>query len=160
MCWPMAPGSDQAAPAQVQSMLDSWYTAQIRHSRHLSRWYQTHNHNNNESSHSTTKNHTNQPHRRRGIQLTLNDYLGYEETAAFGSLPGPINPDEMLCLVGCNLDGVNPFGNNAKLGTAVVRLKHLQSGSACLIETNVEWHKYEYRNTTRSVFLKTSGPQG
>jgi hypothetical protein len=60
-------------------------------------------------------------------------------------------------MVGCNVDGVKPFGINEKLETTAVRLRHLQAGSACLIKTNVEWHKYEYINTTASVFRKEFG---
>jgi hypothetical protein len=117
-CWPTARGRDQAAPTQTQSTLDSWYTTQIRRSGHPRRWNQTHN--NNSSSQPTTANQTNEPRRRRGIKVTLNDYLGYEETAAFGSYPGPINTDETLCLVGDNVNSVKTFGTNEKLRSSAV----------------------------------------
>jgi hypothetical protein len=60
-------------------------------------------------------------------------------------------------MVGCHVDGIKTFGITEKLEITDVRLRHLQAGSACLIKTNVEWHRYEYRNTTGGVSRKEFG---
>jgi hypothetical protein len=122
-------------------MLDNWYTNHIHRRRHLVRSYQSHK--NDFPTQLATSNQTNQSH-----QLTLNDYMDYEEIAAFVSCPGPINTDETLRLVGGNVAGVKSFVNNDKLGSDAVTLIHLQAGSA---------HKYEFRNSADNIFRTEFG---
>jgi hypothetical protein len=55
-------------------------------------------------------------------------------------------------LISGNVNGVRPFVVIEKLGGAAVKIRHLETGSTSLIETNVEWHRYEYRNKTISTF--------
>jgi hypothetical protein len=67
------------------------------------------------------------------------------QQSAFGNMVGPINTDEAWMLIGVNVNGINPFGVNEKLGGTAIKLRHIQAGSSSLIETNVEWQRYEYR---------------
>jgi hypothetical protein len=54
--------------------------------------------------------------------------------------------------IGGNVYGIKPFTLNEKLGVTAIKCWYIQAGPFILIETNVEWHRYEYREKAESTF--------
>jgi hypothetical protein len=69
-------GGEAAPPTRTQATLDTWFHVQNRRRRLLCRGYRSARYSDNSPTpHSTT--HSN----RRGTQLRLDDYIGYNESA-------------------------------------------------------------------------------
>jgi hypothetical protein len=54
-------------------------------------------------------------------------------------------------------NGLKPFGEPPDLISGFKNLRKLQAGGISLIETNVEWKKYDYRAKTEKILRKTFG---
>jgi hypothetical protein len=50
------------------------------------------------------------------------------------------------------VNGIKPFDVKEKLGGTAVKLRHMHARSVSLVETNVEWHWYEYREKAELTF--------
>jgi hypothetical protein len=152
MCRRETPGRAPAASTRTQSTLDSWYNVQVRRRRNLRRGRHQVSYNN----HNTTQNSTTNPRRR--TQLRLDDYIGYNDSAqSWINSPAPINEDETFRLVGSNANGIKPYGDLVEFIPIVERLKSLQAGSVLLNETNVEWHRWQHRETAKKLLRNTFG---
>jgi hypothetical protein len=55
------------------------------------------------------------------------------------------------------VNGLRPFGDMASLVTVAERLRALQTESVEFSEKNVEWHKYELRESMQKLFTKACG---
>jgi hypothetical protein len=76
---------------------------------------------------------------RRGTQLRLDDYIGYNESAqSWVNSPAPINENETWRIAGGNSNGVKPYDDMKELIPIVERIRNLQAGRILLNETNVE----------------------
>jgi hypothetical protein len=90
MCRPTTPVRAPVTSTCTQSMLDSWYNVQVRRRRNLRGGRHSVSYNN----HTTTQNTTTIPRRR--TQLSLDDYIGYNDSAqSWSYAPAPINEDEI-----------------------------------------------------------------
>jgi hypothetical protein len=58
---------------------------------------------------------------------------------------------------GGNINGLKPFGEHPDLISGLKNLRKLQAGGISLIETNVEWEKYDYRANTEKLLRKSFG---
>jgi hypothetical protein len=54
------------------------------------------------------------------------------------------------------VNGMTPFGAQEELITPASNLRGIQAGG-CLLETNTEWKRYEYRRSTEALLRKTFG---
>jgi hypothetical protein len=154
MCCRATPGRAPAASNRTQSTLDSWYNVQVRCHRNLRRG----RHQVSYKNHNTTQNGTTTLW--RSTPLRLDDYMRYNESAqSWINAPAPINEDETFRLVGGNANGIKPCGDLAACIPIVERLKSLQAGSVLLNKTNVEWYRWEHRETAHNYSATLSTGQ-
>jgi hypothetical protein len=66
----------------------------------------------------------------------------------WGNSPEAINDRSIYHHYGGNINGLKPFGEHPDLISGLKNLRKLQSRGISLIETNVEWKKYDYRANT------------
>jgi hypothetical protein len=66
----------------------------------------------------------------------------------WGNIPEPIDERSVYRHYGGNINGLKPFGEHSDLISGIKNLGNLQAGGLSLIETNIEWKKYEYRENT------------
>jgi hypothetical protein len=74
-----------------------------------------------------------------------------------GNSPEAISERSIYLHYGGNISGLKPFGEQTDLISGLKNLRKLQSGGIRLIETNVEWKKYDYRSNTEKLLCKTFG---
>jgi hypothetical protein len=154
MCCRETPGRAPVASTRTQSTLESWYNVQVRRHRNLRRGRHQVSYNN----HNTTQNSTTTPWHR--TQLRLDDYIRYNESAQIWiNAPAPINEYQTFWLVGGNANGIKPYGDLSEFIPIVERLKSLQAGSVLLNETNVEWYRWEHRETAKKILRTTLAGQ-
>jgi hypothetical protein len=67
----------------------------------------------------------------------------------------PIDGKCILRHVGGNINGMMPSNNDKWMTAMAGKLKGLQAGSLRMIETNVEWKHFQYRETTNQLLKKT-----
>jgi hypothetical protein len=77
--------------------------------------------------------------------------------AVLGNSPEAINERSIYRNYGGNINGLKPFGKHTDLISGLQNLRKLQAGGISLIETNVEWKKYDYRANTEKLLRKTFG---
>jgi hypothetical protein len=75
----------------------------------------------------------------------------------WGNSPEAINERLLYRHYGGNINGLKPFGEHPDLISGLKNLRRLQVGGISLIETNVEWKKYDYRANTEKILRKTFG---
>jgi hypothetical protein len=71
--------------------------------------------------------------------------------------PEAINERSIYRHYGGNINGLKPFGEHPNLISGLKNLRKLQAGGRSLIETNVEWKKYDYRANTEKLIRKKIG---
>jgi hypothetical protein len=133
-------GGEAARPTRTQATLGTWFYVQNRRRCLLRRGYISARYSDNSPTPQSTT-HSN----RRGTQLRLNDYIGYNKSAqSWVNSPAPINENETWRIAGGNSNGSKPYDYMNELIPIVERLKYLQAGGILLNEINVEWHKWEH----------------
>jgi hypothetical protein len=75
----------------------------------------------------------------------------------WGNSPEAINERSIYRHYGGNINGLKPFGEHPDLISGLKKLRKLQAGGISLIETNVEWKKYDYRANTEKLLRKLLG---
>jgi hypothetical protein len=73
------------------------------------------------------------------------------------SIPEAINGRSIYRHYGGNINILKPFDEHPDLIAGLKKLRRLQAGGISLIETNVEWKKYDYRANTEKLLSKTFG---
>jgi hypothetical protein len=71
--------------------------------------------------------------------------------------PEAINERSIYRHYGGNINGLKLFGEHPDLISGLKNLRRLQAGGISMIETNVEWKKYDYRANTEKLLRKTFG---
>jgi hypothetical protein len=75
----------------------------------------------------------------------------------WGNSPEAINDRSIYQHYGGNINGLKPFGEHPDLISGFKNLRRLQAGRISLIETNIEWKKYDYRANTEKLLRKIFG---
>jgi hypothetical protein len=75
----------------------------------------------------------------------------------WGNSPEAINERSIYRHYGGNINGMKPFGEHPDLISGLKNSRKLQAGGISLIETNVEWKKYDYQANTKKLLRKTCG---
>jgi hypothetical protein len=75
----------------------------------------------------------------------------------WGNSPEAINDRSKYRYYGGNINGLKPFGEHPDLISGLKNLRRLQAGGISMIETNVEWKKYDYRENIEKLLRKTFG---
>jgi hypothetical protein len=75
----------------------------------------------------------------------------------WGNIPEAINERSIYRHYGGNINGLKPFGEHPDPISGLKNLRKLQEGGIILIETNVEWKKYDHRSNTEKLLHKTFG---
>jgi hypothetical protein len=147
------------APIQVQPTLENWYGVQVERRRRLkigNQWHrQGHNMNNGNRGNSISTRGRNAIIER---QLGLSHfYAATTPIGGFGDRPMPKDEKCILRHVGGNVNGLIPINNDKGMTAMAGNLKGMQAGSVSMIETNVEWKHFHYRETTNQLLRKTFG---
>jgi hypothetical protein len=146
-------GRESTFPTRTQATLDTWLHVQNSRRRLLRRGYRSAGYSNNPIIPQSTT-HPN----RRGTQLRIDDYIGYNESAqSWVNSPAPINENETWRIAGGDSNGIKPYGDMKELIPIVEHLRNLQAGGILLNETNVEWHKWEHRDNAEKLLRNTFG---
>jgi hypothetical protein len=69
-------------------------------------------------------------------------------------------PTDKKCIlrhVGGNVNVIIPINNDQGMTYMAGNIRGLQAGSLSMIETNVEWKHFQYRETTNRLLKKTFG---
>jgi hypothetical protein len=69
----------------------------------------------------------------------------------------PIDKKYMSRHVTGNTNGMIPVNNNKSITNMTKKLKRLKTGSISMIDTNVEWKHFQYRETTNDLLRKICG---
>jgi hypothetical protein len=75
----------------------------------------------------------------------------------WGNSPEAINERSIYRHYGGNINGLKAFGEHPDLVSGLKNLRRLLSGGISMIETNIEWQKYDYRANTEKLIRKTFG---
>jgi hypothetical protein len=75
----------------------------------------------------------------------------------YGDMPPPIDEHATLRHVGGNANGIKSYPKDARVISMSSNLKGLQVGSVRIVETNVEWQKYEWRENTYQTLRQNFG---
>jgi hypothetical protein len=75
----------------------------------------------------------------------------------WGNSPEEINKQSIYRDYGGNINGLKPFGEHPNLISGFKNLRKIQARGIRLIETTVEWKKYDYRANTEKLLRKTFG---
>jgi hypothetical protein len=142
MCASGTTGSNTSASTRTQRTMNAWSQVQAhrRESRqgHLSTSY----------SDNTIPDLNN--------NLAYTDYYS-NDAKCYESVPAPIDTRETWRIIGGNVNELRPFGDMASLITVAERLRALQTELVAFLETNVEWHKYEFRENMQKLFTEAFG---
>jgi hypothetical protein len=84
-------------------------------------------------------------------------YAATTPIGGYGDRPMPIDKKCILWHVGGNVNGTIPINNDKGMTAMAGNLRGLQAGSISMIETNVEWKHFQYRETTNRLLNKTFG---
>jgi hypothetical protein len=63
-------------------------------------------------------------------------------------MPPPINEHAILRYIGGNANGIKPYPNDEGMISMSSNLRGLQARSVSIVETNMEWQKYEWSENT------------
>jgi hypothetical protein len=145
---------------QVQPTLENWYGVQVARRRRLKRGNQRHE----RQVHNMNNGYRGNGRSARGRNAIRKRQLGlshlYAATTPIGGYddrPMPIDEKCILRHVGGNVNGMIPINNDKGMTAMAGNLKGLQAGSLSMIETNVEWKNFQYRETTNQLLKKTFG---
>jgi hypothetical protein len=72
-------------------------------------------------------------------------------------MPPPIDEHAILRHVGGNANGIKPYPNDEAMISMNSNLRELQAESVRIVETNVEWQKFELRGNNYQTLRKTFG---
>jgi hypothetical protein len=75
----------------------------------------------------------------------------------YSDMPLPIDEHDTLRHMGGNANGIKPYANEKGMISMSSNLRGLQAGSASIIESNVEWQEYEWRENTYQTLRKKIG---
>jgi hypothetical protein len=75
----------------------------------------------------------------------------------WGNIPEEINERSIYRHYVGNSHGLKPFGEHPDLVSGLKNLRKLQAGGISLIETNIEWEKYDHRANTEKLLRKKIG---
>jgi hypothetical protein len=84
-------------------------------------------------------------------------YAATTPIGGYGDRPMPIDEKCILRHVGGNVNGMIPINNDKGMTAMAGNLRGLQAGSLSMIETNVEWKHFQYRETANRLLKKTFG---
>jgi hypothetical protein len=97
-------------------------------------------------------------HAIRERQLGLSHfYAARTPIGGYGDRPMPIDEKCILRHVGGNVNGMIPINNDKGMTAMTGNLRGLQAASLRMIETDVEWKHFQYRETTNRLLKKTFG---
>jgi hypothetical protein len=153
-------GGATGTQTQVQPTLENWYRVQVDRRRRLKRGNQrherqVHNMNNGNRGNGRSARGRNEIRER---QLGLSHfYAATTPIWGYGDRPMPIDEKCILRHVGGNVNGMIPINNDKGMTAMSGNLRGLQAGSIGMIETNVEWKHFKYRETTNQLLKKTFG---
>jgi hypothetical protein len=151
-------GGATGTPTQVQPTLENWCGVQVDRRRRLKRGNlrherQGHNMNNGNRGNGRSARGWNAI---RELQFGLSHfYAATTPIGGYGDRPMPIDKKSILRHVGGNVNGMTPINNDKGMAAMAGNLKGLQAGSLSMIETNVEWKHFKYRETTNQLLRKT-----
>jgi hypothetical protein len=90
--------------------------------------------------------------------VPLSAYVDYKkDVLLFVQAPEPIKEDKTWRLVGVNINGIKSYGVAANLLTVLEILKLLQTGTAALQETTLEWQNKGYRDEFQKLLVYAFG---
>jgi hypothetical protein len=90
--------------------------------------------------------------------MGLTHMYQYGDTGkVYGDMPLPIDEHDTLRHMGGNTNGVKSYANDKGMISMSSNLRGLQAGSVSIIESNVEWQEYEWRDNTYQTLSKTFG---
>jgi hypothetical protein len=153
-------GGATGTPTQVQQTLENWYGFQVERRRRLKRGNQSHD----RQVHNVNNGNRGNIRSVRGWNAIRERQLGlshfYAATTPIGGYRDwPMVKDEKCILrhVGGNVNGMIPINNNKGNTAMAGNLKGLKAGSVGMIETNVEWKHFQYRETINKLLRKIFG---
>jgi hypothetical protein len=144
-------GGAPGTPTQVQPTLENWYGVQVDRRRRLKRGNQRYE---RQVHHMNNGNRCN-GRSARGRNAIRERQLGMSHFYAATTTIGVYGDRPMR--VGGNVNGMIPINNDKGMTAMAENLKGLQAGSLSMIETNVEWKHFQYRETTNQLLSKTFG---
>jgi hypothetical protein len=139
----------------IEPTLNNWHRIQTARRRSIRRTHQPRIiRHNNRNIRGTTETST-------SIQDVVDSnnscYKFKNGKTVWGNIPEAINERSIYRHYGGNINGLKPFGEHPDLISGLKNLRKLQAGGISLIETNVEWKKYNYRANTEKLLCKTFG---
>jgi hypothetical protein len=153
-------GGAPGTPTQVQPTLENWYGVQVDRRRRLKRGNQRHErqvHNMNNGNRGNGRS-AREPNAIRERQLGLSHlYAASTPIGGYGDRPMPIDDKCILRHIGGNVNGMISINNDKGMTAMAGNLKGLQAGSISMIEINLEWKHFQYRETTNQLLKKTFG---
>jgi hypothetical protein len=88
--------------------------------------------------------------------VRIDEYIGYNDSVqCWVNTPAPINEDETWRVLGSNTNGMNVYGDFKQFISIMEKLRDLKAWCILLNKTNVEWHKWAYRENTQQLLSKT-----
>jgi hypothetical protein len=139
----------------IEPTLNNWHRIQTDRRRRILRTHQPkiirHN---NRNRRGTTETSTSL---QDSVDSNHSCYKFENGKTVWGNSPEAINERSIYRHYGGNINGLKPFGENTDLISGLKNLRKLQVGGTSLIETNVEWKKYDYRANTEKLLRKTFG---
>jgi hypothetical protein len=153
------PTTGEGDPAQAKTTLDNWYAVQTRRRRRLKRGNLRNGGRDVRRSQGNNETH-NRPtggrQQRRTRQMGLSHVHQYGDTRkVYGDMQLPKDEHDTLRHVGGNANWIKPYPNDKGMISMSSNLRGLQAGSVSIIESNVEWQEYEWRENTYQTLRKT-----
>jgi hypothetical protein len=91
-------------------------------------------------------------------QLGLAHMYQYGDTGkVYGDMPLPIDEHDTLRHMGGNANAIKTYAIGKGMISMSSNIRGLQSGSVSIIESNVEWQEYEWKENTYQTLRKTFG---
>jgi hypothetical protein len=84
-------------------------------------------------------------------------YAAMTPIGGYSDMPMPIDEKCILRHVGGNINGMITINNDKGMTGMARNLFFLQAGSLSVIETNVEWKHFQYRETMHQLLKKIFG---
>jgi hypothetical protein len=140
----------------IEPTLNNWHRIQTVRRRRNRRNHPPRiiRHNNNRNRRGATETSTSP---QGAVDSNHSCYKFENGKTVWGNIPKAINERSIYRHYGGNINGLKLFGEHPDLISGLKNLRKLQSGGISLIETNVEWKKYDYRANTEKLLRKTFG---
>jgi hypothetical protein len=139
----------------IEPTLNNWHRIQTARRRRIRRTHQPRIiRHNNRNRRGTTETSTSP---QDAVDSNHSCYKFQNGQTVWGNIPESINERSIYRHYGGNINGLKPFGEHTDLISGFKNLRKLQAGGISLIETNVEWKKYDYRANTEKLLRKTFG---